>query len=219
MDYLRIYEQLIQKAINLKRSKKTGDYYEQHHIQPRCLGGTNKKSNLVLLTAKEHFIAHKLLCRIYPNQPKLIYAYWMMCSMGNKKQQRYKPSARSYVEAKELMAIVASDKMLGTGRRPCMIKNVYYAGVQVASIVLGISPRTLYNRLASKNPDYRFVDCGEKQNSNYKGRPQAKPVLIDGVEYSSLYAAAKALNTSIPALRYRLSVDGVGGKFKTIHCV
>jgi len=31
------------------------------------MGGSNAKSNLVLLTAKEHFIAHKLLVRIYPS--------------------------------------------------------------------------------------------------------------------------------------------------------
>ena len=31
-------------------------YYEKHHIQPKSLGGSNKKENLVRLTAREHFI-------------------------------------------------------------------------------------------------------------------------------------------------------------------
>ena len=35
--------------------------HDAHHVIPRCLGGTDDKSNLVELTAREHFIVHKLL--------------------------------------------------------------------------------------------------------------------------------------------------------------
>lgn len=43
----------------LDRKKRTSEhpdyiYYEKHHILPRCLGGKNYNSNLVLLTPKEH---------------------------------------------------------------------------------------------------------------------------------------------------------------------
>ena len=41
-------------------------YYEKHHILPKCMGGLDTKDNLVYLTAKEHFICHKLLVRIFP---------------------------------------------------------------------------------------------------------------------------------------------------------
>jgi len=36
-------------------------YKERHHIIPKCMGGTNEESNLIDLTAREHFDAHKLL--------------------------------------------------------------------------------------------------------------------------------------------------------------
>lgn len=52
--------------------------YEEHHIIPRCLGGTDSKSNLVLLTVKEHFRAHILLADIYPDSGKLALACTMM---------------------------------------------------------------------------------------------------------------------------------------------
>jgi len=65
MDYLKVYTQLIDAAKSKHRSKKTG-YYECHHILPRCMGGTDHKENLVLLTPREHFIAHYLL---YKNNP------------------------------------------------------------------------------------------------------------------------------------------------------
>ena len=40
-------------------------YVERHHILPRALGGTDDSSNLVALTAREHFLAHMLLAKIY----------------------------------------------------------------------------------------------------------------------------------------------------------
>jgi hypothetical protein len=83
MDYKKIYDDLISKARSENRIKNAGTYYEAHHIIPKCLGGEGtvnqwkKHPNIILLTAKEHFVAHKLLCEIYPNEPKLISAYWL----------------------------------------------------------------------------------------------------------------------------------------------
>lgn len=39
-----------------------------HHIVPKSLGGNESIQNLVLLTAREHFIAHMLLVRIVRNK-------------------------------------------------------------------------------------------------------------------------------------------------------
>lgn len=64
MNYKIIYEKLISSRLNLERSKKTG-YYELHHIVPRCLNGADEKTNLILLTPREHFLAHYLLWKIY----------------------------------------------------------------------------------------------------------------------------------------------------------
>lgn len=55
------YKELIDFAKSQTRSKKDDNYYEKHHILPRCMGGTNEKSNLVLLTLGEHIQAHYLL--------------------------------------------------------------------------------------------------------------------------------------------------------------
>lgn len=63
MDYGRLYTALMEKA----SQRQLVGYSEKHHIVPKCMGGSNAKSNLVLLTAKEHFIAHKLLVRVHPS--------------------------------------------------------------------------------------------------------------------------------------------------------
>ena len=64
MNYQKIYESIINKAKSENRKKHNGTYYENHHIKPRCLNGGEEKENKVLLTAKEHFICHKLLLKL-----------------------------------------------------------------------------------------------------------------------------------------------------------
>jgi len=51
MNYQIIYDNIITRAITESRYKSTDQYFECHHIVPRCMGGSNKKTNLVLLTA------------------------------------------------------------------------------------------------------------------------------------------------------------------------
>lgn len=54
--YLRAYYNLVNKAFLQKRNKKDG-YYEGHHVKLNCFGG----KRIVLLTAREHYIAHFLI--------------------------------------------------------------------------------------------------------------------------------------------------------------
>jgi hypothetical protein len=62
MNYAKHYNALMSKA--RLRGKPAG-YAERHHVVPRSLSGTNDKSNLVWLTAREHFVAHVLLAKIH----------------------------------------------------------------------------------------------------------------------------------------------------------
>jgi len=100
MNYQRIYNELINRAKN----RKLKGYKERHHIIPRCIQGLDTEDNIVELTAKEHYMAHRLLTEIYPNNSKIKYAYWMMCSMETESQMRYKVSAKSYEYAKQLIS-------------------------------------------------------------------------------------------------------------------
>lgn len=106
MDYNRLYNNIVNKAKSENRQKGTGIYYEAHHIIPICLGGAGTRSewkwhpNIVLLTAKEHFICHRLLCRMYPGNTKLVYALWRMCTSKSNNQQRIVVSPLAYEEAR-----------------------------------------------------------------------------------------------------------------------
>lgn len=61
MDYKKIYDELCSSRKNRGLKRESG--YEIHHILPRSMGGSNEENNLVKLTYKEHFIAHRLLCK------------------------------------------------------------------------------------------------------------------------------------------------------------
>jgi hypothetical protein len=108
MNYQKIHDSIIQRA---KTRILTG-YKERHHIIPRCLGGTDTIDNLVDLTAREHFIIHKLLCEIYPNETKLIYAMWMMSNIKYENRTYYIGN-REYERIKQIFRNNLSIKMTG----------------------------------------------------------------------------------------------------------
>lgn len=55
-------------------------YTETHHIIPRCLGGDDSSDNLCVLTAKEHFICHYLLTKMYKGDKSILLAFSIMCN-------------------------------------------------------------------------------------------------------------------------------------------
>jgi hypothetical protein len=105
MDYQKIYNQIIERA----KTRQLEGYKEKHHITPKCVGGSNEKSNLVELTAREHFLCHMLLCEIYPKEGKLKQALWLMSINKNKKNhQKYKVSSKEYERIKKENSIIVS---------------------------------------------------------------------------------------------------------------
>ena len=78
--YQKIYWKLIEKR-RAYPLNKTDYYCESHHIIPKSLGGSNDKDNLVLLTAREHFVAHLLLSKITEGDSK-IKMYWSLHRMA-----------------------------------------------------------------------------------------------------------------------------------------
>jgi len=86
--------------INVAKAREvTGKYMEEHHIIPRSLGGSDDKENLVLLTAREHYVVHHLLTKMLNGNPKykMYVAYWCM---SNYKDIRV--THRQYEKARRL---------------------------------------------------------------------------------------------------------------------
>jgi len=87
MNYLKHYCKLIRKAE--KRIIPKG-YTEKHHTFPKSVFGKNNR--VVVLTAREHYIAHALLERIYIKRYglenwrsiKMVKAFWAMNNRNKK---------------------------------------------------------------------------------------------------------------------------------------
>lgn len=101
MDYKKHYNSLIARA----QTRTLETYTEIHHIVPRCMGGTDDKSNLVSLTPEEHYLAHQLLVKIYPNNPALVNAAVMMI--------RNRPSNKLYGWLRRRFSKAQSHRQLG----------------------------------------------------------------------------------------------------------
>lgn len=115
MNYSKIYNDIIEA----RKLNTYQDYTECHHILPRCLGGTDNKDNLVNLSAKEHFICHLLLTKMYPKGSneyyKMCHAFFMMLvTSKDHKGNRYITS-KKYVALKESHCIRMSDLQSGKG--------------------------------------------------------------------------------------------------------
>lgn len=87
MNYKRIYELIINRS---KQRLPPEGYVEHHHIIPRCLGGSDDKENIAVLTPEEHFLCHVLLVKINPEETGLIYAVNKMCCGHKGKRKRRK---------------------------------------------------------------------------------------------------------------------------------
>lgn len=103
MNYREVYCKIIKHAKNSNRVKGDGNYYEAHHILPKSLfpKWKNRSSNIVLLTAREHFFCHQLLIKIFYT-PEMVYALWRLCN-GTSNQKLYCTS-REYERIKQKIA-------------------------------------------------------------------------------------------------------------------
>jgi hypothetical protein len=89
MNYRKVYDDIIRNRLSNPLSE--GEYGEKHHIIPKSLGGSNKKDNVVKLSAREHFICHALLAEMYERDSvewiKMNLAFKMM-NLASKSHDR-----------------------------------------------------------------------------------------------------------------------------------
>lgn len=108
--YTKVYYAIIKRA-NIRHIE---GYVEKHHIIPKCLGGNDEKSNLAALTAREHFICHRLLTKMVDItfRHKLVYAAWQLCRSS--KHKHLKITSRTY----ETLRTELSATYTGVKRKP-----------------------------------------------------------------------------------------------------
>lgn len=227
MEYHKVYHAIIEKAKKENRVKGGATYYEAHHILPKCLGGDgtyrqwSTHPNLVLLTAREHFICHRLLCKMYPGNASITAAYWGMCNQKNARQeQRYVPTARAYEEGRVAHAEAAS------ARAKANITQEQIDRMRALGLARKGEVSSLRGTLKGPRPDW--VKQKISESSKGKSRPKSEAWyeaivasnakrrgvtthnaqsikhVSSGITYPSVQAAAKAVGKSSKYIKTRL---------------
>jgi hypothetical protein len=149
--YTRWYYNIITNA----KSRTPTGYTEKHHIIPKSCGGNNSKDNLVILTAKEHFICHLLLTKSVTEnyRSKMIYAFHGLRAK-QPKQLRYR--SRLEINSSLYQKIREELSLIKKGKKPW---NKGKVGVQVAWNK-GISP--------SVETKQKISEARSKQDMSYR---------------------------------------------------
>ncbi|CAB4162996.1 Nuclease associated modular domain 3 [uncultured Caudovirales phage] len=118
--YTKCYYSIIDNAKLQTRKKKNGTYYESHHIIPKSMGGIEE----VLLTAKEHYICHLLLCKMLTgkNKHKMINALIRLSFSKSNGQERY--TSRSYSLVRKFIAEKNSEMFKGKPKSESVKQNM-----------------------------------------------------------------------------------------------
>ena len=219
MNYEKIYQELILSKKKLNRYLGDGNNYDLHHILPRSLGGTDNEDNLVLLTYKEHFIAHKLLLKIFPGKA-MRSALFIMMNAINFQGKDVKFSAREYEKIK-LEYINSLRK-----KTVCLETGVVFASREEANSFAGLA-RFSADIVHCFNSDktaggYHWAQYEEgvdyTQNKWFGHKKEEKFIIIrleDLKLYKTWKEAADDIDSTVGALSYALNT--VGGTAKGYH--
>ena len=188
MNKLKVYNKLCSSRKSLNRKKGDGNYYELHHIIPKWIGGSDESDNLVLLTAREHYLAHYLLFMHYRDKPSSA-AFMIMnisCNMS------YRDS-KKYAEVREFQ----SNNIKGD-RNPAKRLEVRK---KISESTKG-EKNGMYGRTGKLNPAY-----GMKHSEDflaYKRKLHGHKIQYNGIIYDSIRQAEKETGVS----RYKLKKLG-----------
>jgi hypothetical protein len=178
--YLKWYNELCLSRKNMDRKKSCGIYYESHHITPKWMGGDNSERNLVLLTAREHYIAHYLLFIHYKDKPSSAAFHLMNNSINSP----YRDS-RKYAELREFQSNIFKGE-----NNPAKDKEVR---AKISKATLG-EKNGMYGRTGERNPFYGKTHSDAFKE--YKMKLHGTPIHYNGVTYPSIREASRQTGVS-----------------------
>lgn len=180
MDWNRIYTRINDNA---KARGTSAEYYETHHIVPRCLGGTNEADNLVRLTAREHYICHALLVKMHSGQTrhKMLYAFNAM-RMNNQHQTRI--VSRTYELFRIELQALKSQQMLENNPMDNAAHKAKHAEAMKIRIPVGMRGKTHSEETRQKMKAARAKQVITKETkrklSEYNKANAQRPDYVNG---------------------------------------
>lgn len=172
--YTKWYVQLCQRAFG----RALSGYTETHHIIPRSLklGGLKDPCNLVALTAREHYIAHLLLTKMFDGQRryKMLAAAFMMANrtrmcggrLYGVLREKYAKELSERTKGKPLSSEVLATRF-GRFHNHEATAHPVHSSIDVEATVarFGYDPRTL--KLKSNRMVVKVCGCGDVKDAMF----------------------------------------------------
>jgi hypothetical protein len=162
------------------------------------MGGTDNKENLVELLPEEHFVAHQLLHKIYPERKDLLYAANMMnntSKITNKKYSwlklKWASMRTTYIDLDWLQEELLSNTIAEIAR------NSIYSHELL---------RTRVKQYSLYNPNHAIIRAESRKKGAYKSN---KDIDLDWLQeellQNSLGNISRKFNIDYEFLRYRVN--------------
>lgn len=152
MNYKRIYSMIMLSAKSKNRNKKEGVYYESHHVIPDFMffnrsrkgphghlpGSPNDATNKVLLTPREHFLAHLLLYKSlrglryeHPAGSALSWFFTKVISKHPRQEAFNIANSKKYAWCRDIGRLSISATRTGTFPAVCVTTGLSVGSVKV----------------------------------------------------------------------------------------
>jgi hypothetical protein len=227
--YRNIYIRLIIRCQNMTDQELSG-YNEKHHILPKCLGGDNTKSNIVVMPVRYHIMAHIVLTKAFPEYPGLRYALLLITSEGTKNNQAKRTSFGLKTFSTRTLAKVreeATEKLKELGRSEEHCRKLSEAAKgrklseeqkrKISESGRGLKRSEETRRRISQAQIGKVVkqSTRDKVSKGHKDKFGRKVVGPDGKIYETIATAARANNIPPTTLIAWLKIrkDNHGWKF------
>lgn len=210
MDYTRLYNNFMSSRMSLKNDRvikrRDGEYFERHHIIMKSKGGSNEYDNIVFLTAREHFIAHWILWRIYRDRSSALAFHKMLSKNRLRQDSNRYYSSRGYEEARLAFSETNKGNKYGSKKNRKRPHRMHTKEGKLAQ-----SMAIKGTRIGSKNTFY-----GKKHSTKTKEMIS----LAAKERFKNRYAPGKLVfdsNTGIYYDNVKLCSEAIGIKYNTLR--
>ena len=187
MNYFVIYNLLCERG----KSERNLDYSESHHIVPSCMGGSDDESNRTRLTAREHYVAHRLLTKMYPKNHRILHAFGMMAVVAELHNREYTSHQYSLMKTARSDAMkISNPSKTDAGRKRISEMAKERAAAGFNPMYLESAKKKISDRMKVNNPNKGGVT-----------NPRAKPIRVhyeDGTveeyKYGKQFSEMKAIS-------------------------
>lgn len=189
------YNNLIVRAKN--RTLPKDCYVEIHHIIPKSFTSDDSPTNLVRLTAREHYIAHLLLWKmqfVAPYHRKMNYALnCMMNKLSKANKRTYKINSRLYQSMREEYSELMKIDMSGEGNHFYGKKHSSESLAKMLAYHTSPDIRKLKSERVKgdKNPS-KLPGVGDKISKSKKENLKKQKESKSGYRYDPKYAKQRS---------------------------